>query len=252
MSLPPEDQVGLARLLDEWSIRDALTVLDEVSRRIKVVEALEKLMSDKGVDELQVLHPLVTQARWLFGPEYDSLQYSSNSGLRSAVLKVFGESKSDVAFSNARQRPDLLVRADSTVSAVATEEVDADTSIVTFRRVLLVELKRGGFTITTKEMNQASGYCEDLMTCGLLDGKPHIQAFVVGHSVDPKMALVRKLGDPETAKVNAVSFSQLVRTANGRLFKLRDSVEHRYPDSSAGLLKRLMDPAETTQLGLGY
>ena len=42
---------GLHRLLDEWTMRDALTVLDEVGRRIKVVEALDKLEGDPDVDE---------------------------------------------------------------------------------------------------------------------------------------------------------------------------------------------------------
>ena len=55
MNLLDEDLEGLTRLLDEWTVRDALTVLDEIGRRIKVVEALEKLMGDKGTDEVHVI-----------------------------------------------------------------------------------------------------------------------------------------------------------------------------------------------------
>jgi hypothetical protein len=77
LQLPLEDVEGLHRLLDEWTMRDALTVLDEIGRRIKIVEALQKLEYDQTVNELHTLHPLVTQARWLFGPEYESATYAS-------------------------------------------------------------------------------------------------------------------------------------------------------------------------------
>jgi len=41
--LSEEDVEGLDRLLGEWSIRDALTVLDEIDKRLVVIEAIEKL-----------------------------------------------------------------------------------------------------------------------------------------------------------------------------------------------------------------
>jgi len=194
-SLPHDDIQGLHRLLDEWTVRDALTVLDEIGRRIKVVEALEKLMGEKDVDELHVLHPLVTQARWLFGPEYDSPHYASNIGLRNAMKKVFNVDASAEDFQNPRKRPDLLVRPDATICAVATDDTDPETEVSFFRRILLVELKKGGFTIGRKEMTQAEGYIEDLLNSGHIAGTPFIHAFVVGHEVDPKTTAVRRVGD---------------------------------------------------------
>lgn len=161
--LPPDDIDGLNRLLDEWSVRDALTVLDEIGRRIKVVEAMQKLMGDPGVDELHVLHPLVTQARWLFGPEYDSPQYSANLGLRNAMAKVFKVDVPGTAFVNPKKRPDLLVRGEYTLAAVASEDINVDTNVATCRRILLIELKKGGFKIGRDEMVQAEGYIEDLL-----------------------------------------------------------------------------------------
>jgi hypothetical protein len=207
-SLPHDDIAGLHRLLDEWSVRDALTVLDEIGKRIKVVEALEKLMGEPDVDELHVLHPLVTQARWLFGPEYDSLHYASNVGLRNAMMKVFNIATSAEAFENPRKRPDLLVRPDATLCAVVTEDTDPETEISFFRRVLLVELKKGGFTIGRKEMTQAEGYIEDLLNSGHVTGTPFIHAFVVGHEIDPKTTTVRRVGEaPEKGRVDAVTFA---------------------------------------------
>lgn len=251
LALPEEDQEGLARLLDEWSVRDALTVLDEIGRRIKVVEALEKLMGDKSVDEVHVLHPLVTQARWLFGPEYESPQYASNVGLRRAVQTVLGIEASDDAFTNSRKRPDLLMVQDGTVSAVATEDFDTESGIAHYRKMLLIELKRGGFRITRKEMNQAGEYVEELMGSSILNGVQEIHAFVVGFEIDPKTAKVRKVGAHDQGRIEAVTFNQLVQTASARLFRLRTRVEERYPASGSEFLKQLLgDTNEMRQLGL--
>ncbi|MBM3882464.1 MAG: ATP-binding protein [Verrucomicrobia bacterium] len=89
--LSEEDIEGLDRLLSEWTVRDALTVLDEIDRRLATIEAIKKLSSESKTDELHTLHPLVTQARWLFGPDFDSAEYASNVSLQNAVKEVFGE-----------------------------------------------------------------------------------------------------------------------------------------------------------------
>lgn len=83
--LSEDDINGLNKLLENWSVRDALSVLDEIDNRISVIEAIRKLSGDENVDELHVLHPLVTNARWLFGPEYESAEYASNRQLQNAV-----------------------------------------------------------------------------------------------------------------------------------------------------------------------
>jgi Histidine kinase-, DNA gyrase B-, and HSP90-like ATPase len=253
-ALPADDINGLHRLLDEWRVRDALTVLDEIGRRIKVIEAMQKLMGDPSVDELHVLHPLVTQARWLFGPEYDSPQYSANLGLRHAMAKVFKVDAPGSAFKNPQKRPDLLVRADSTVAAVASEDISIETNVATCRRILLVELKKGDFRIGRKEMDQASGYVEDLLNSGHLTGTPFVHAFVVGHELDPQTTNVRKVGEsPERGRIEAQTFAQLVSTANARLFRIRDQVEDRYPVGADGMLSHLkQDTTAANQLGISF
>jgi hypothetical protein len=40
----------------------------------------------------------------------------------------------------------------------------------------------------------------------LLDGVPHIRAFVVGHRIDTRLQLVTKIGDPEVARIQATTF----------------------------------------------
>jgi Histidine kinase-, DNA gyrase B-, and HSP90-like ATPase len=251
MQLPEEDQAGLQRILDEWTVRDALTVLDEIGRRIKVVEVLQKLVDDPSIDEVHVIHPLVTKARWLFGPEYESPLYASNVSLRNAVSRVFTERIRGDAFENPRKRIDLLFLPNSTLSVVATEDVDGTTQLATMRRVLLIELKKGGSKIGREEMMQTEGYVEDLLHCGLLDGPPFIQAFVVGRELNERTTAIKTMGVPEQARVQAVTFGQLIRTANARLFRVRETVQERYSGSGQDLLDRIMaQPHQMDLLGV--
>lgn len=252
MKMAPEDIEGLNRLLDEWTVRDALTVLDEIGRRIKVIETLEKVMSDPGVDELRVIHPLVLQARWLFGPEFESPTYASNVSIRNAVKQVFGTLLAAEAFENPKRRPDLVFLKDGSLGAWGTEDIDVSTGVARLRQLLVIELKKGGSKIGRDEMNQANGYVEDLRACGLLDGDPHICAFVVGHQVDDKVTRVRGVGEnPVVGRVEALTFGQLVRTANARLFRVRDQVEDRYPEKGLKLVKWLDDrPVQMDLLGM--
>lgn len=248
--LSEDDIEGLNRFLSDWSVRDALTVLDEIDRRIAVVEALERLSRDAAVDELHTLHPLVTQARWLFGPEYDSPEYSSNLSLRNAVETVFKKKMTTDAFLNGRRRPDLVVLSDATLSVVGTEGFDPSGSLSVLRSVLIIELKRGHSMIGRNELDQASGYVEDLLSSGAIEGAPFVHAYVVGHRINEKTTAVRKIGDhPEVGRVEACTYGQLVRTAERRLFRLREHLQSRYEDVPVDdLLDRVLSEPQQLRL----
>lgn len=248
--LSEEDIEGLDRLLNEWTIRDALTVLDEIDRRIATIEAIKKLEGEKKTDELHTLHPLVTQARWIFGPAFDSAEYSSNISLRKAVKKVFGDRLEKDAFVNSRKRPDLIILKDASLSAVCLEGFDDQGTLTTMRNVLLIELKRGASTIGRNEMHQASDYVQDLQRCGLLDGTPFIKAFVVGHRIDSKVEEFQNLGkDPVIGSIEAITYGRLVRTGEARLFKLRENLQERYDEiKGTDLLARIMSEPKQPSL----
>ncbi|WNS42072.1 ATP-binding protein [Paenibacillus sp. MMS20-IR301] len=227
--LSEEDVEGLNRLLDDWSVKDALVVLDEIDKRLLVIEALGRFSEDPTTDELKTLHPLVLQARWLFGPEFDSPHYTSNVSLTSAMSKLFQRKVSKDAFYNARNRPDIIIVENATLSAICSEEFDDDSPLLKMKRILIIELKRGGFAIGRNEMDQAGHYVEDLLNSGHLSGTPFINAFVVGHEIDSKITRIRKVGDnPERGRIEATTFGQLVSTANQRLMRLKEQLDDRY------------------------
>lgn len=231
--LSDEDIEGLNKLLDKWSIKDALTVLDEIDNRISVIEAIRKLGNDKTVDELHVLHPLIASARWIFGPEFDSPEYSSNNQLHTTVEKVFGSKINKNAFKNYKKRPDIVVKGDSTFSITGTQIYDNESNLNSTDKILIIELKRGGFKVSREERNQAVGYVEDFMNCGTLIGTPYINAFVVGESFNGKVQPIHSIKDEngiEKGKVKVCLFSQIVDSAEKRLFDLRKRLNERYDD----------------------
>lgn len=226
--LSEDDINGLNKLLENWSVRDALSVLDEIDNRISVIEAIRKLSGDENVDELHVLHPLVTNARWLFGPEYESAEYASNRQLQNAVQIIFKTEIQKEVFNNHRKRPDIVVLSNATLSVTGTEMFDSDSGLSNVNRILIIELKKGGSNLSRKERNQAMSYVEDFINAGNIIGNPSIDCYVVGKTFSEKVELNVKVGD--RGKVNVSTFDQLVDTAEKRLFGLRQKLNERYDD----------------------
>lgn len=242
--LDESDIDGLDRILGQWTVRDALSVLDEIDRRLAVIVAIEKLCGDPTTDELHTLHPLVTQARWLFGPEFDSHEYASNVTLRTAAEKVFGKKPEASAFKNARQRADLVIVADATYSVVGTESFDSyEQNLSKIQNVLIIELKKGKSAIGREEMNQANGYVQDFLNSGVMDGTPMFCAFVVGYEIQPKTSKEQDIKDEGIlrGRVVATTYGQLTRSAHQRLFKLKEKIPTRYDDiSGVDLMTKVM------------
>jgi len=210
-------------------------VLDEIDRRISTIEAIRKLSEDSKVDELHVLHPLITDARWLFGPEFDSPEYVSNRQLQTAAKQLFKRDDAKDIFIKPKKRPDLIVLEEYSIGLTGTSGFESGGSLAITTNILLVELKRGGFELKRQDRNQLQGYLEDLRVLGIIGGNPYINAFLVGMKVEKGGISGSKVTDPndnnkEIGKITITSFSQLVDTAEKRLFRLRDSLKERYDD----------------------
>lgn len=230
--LPHDDIAGLDNLLAEWTVKDALRVLDEIDSRLSVIETIKRIAGDPTTDELHTLHPLVLRARWLFGPEFESEEYCSNATLQTVARDLF--KNHNAQFINHRNRPDIVLLPDmTTVELTGIESFDhSDPTLIRLEHVLLIELKKGGFKITRDEVNQADGYVQDIASSGAISGTPFICAWVVGQSVGAGVASDKEVGDQtrKYGRVRATTFSSLVDTANRRLMRLRERLAARYGD----------------------
>jgi len=134
-------------------------------------------------------------------------------------------------FLNSKKRPDIVILPDATVSLTGTEGFHPETGLAVVTKVLIIELKKGKSTIGRDERNQATGYVEDLLGCGAAIGNPYVIAFVVGHSVTDKLqplSTVKGADDIERGQVRIATYSQLIDTAERRLFGLRSKLNERY------------------------
>ncbi|AWS50249.1 ATP-binding protein [Providencia rettgeri] len=228
-NISPEDIDALNNFLDEWSITDAMVILAEIDSRIKLIDAIERLSKDHSVDELHTLHPLIEKARWIFGPEFDTPEYSSNRGLIKTMEIVFKGKFKKTDFINSSKRPDIVVSENSSISALGLDEFDGD--IKRTKKVLLIELKKGGFGIGRKEMDQARYYVEDIWHAGIGSSQPFIKAFVVGDHIEKSTSIYQSIGENENNKfgeIRAITYGEMVRTAEARLFSLKENISARY------------------------
>ena len=227
--LSADDINGLNELLSKWTVGDALVVLNEIDRRLSIITAIRKLSSEKTTDELHVLHPMIAESRWLFGPEYESSEYIFNRQMRTAVSKIFGEDKLHTVDINYKKRPDLICLPSSTIGVTGIEEMTADLNLAKVRKLLLIELKKGAFKITREERNQAQGYVEDLLASNL-GNECQITAYVVGDSIADNLKSPIKVGDGDQGTIYVTTYDQLVDTAERRMFGLRQIIASRYDD----------------------
>lgn len=247
--LPADDIDGLDRLLAEWTVKDALRVLDEIDSRLSVIETIRRLADDPNTDELHTLHPLILRSRWLFGPEFESQEYCSNATLKTVANDLF--KNGEAHFINDRNRPDIVVLPDKTTwQMTGVESFDpADATLTQMQHVLVIELKKGGFELTRKEVTQADNYVQDIKLSGAMSGTAYICAWVVGQKIAAGVEKDKKLGNPEYGRVRAATFGSLVDTANKRLLKLRTVLADRYGDASTdSLLSRVFSEQEQTNL----
>lgn len=224
-----EDIDTLNEILENWNINDIQLTLDTIDKRVMVVEAIERLCSNTRTDELHTLHPLVAQAKWLFGPEYDSEMYTYNKRLNTIVKEIFKNNKYK-ELKEPNRRPDLVVFEDSTVVPYGFEDWNEQINLNEYKKILIIELKKGYFTIEGNEISQAMNYVNALYNSTSLPSKPSIYAYVVGDKISNDVS--RNLKMDETKQICACTYLELVSTAKKRLFKLRDTLNERYESMS--------------------
>lgn len=224
--MTPDQLDKLTDILSTWDVDDIATVIGEIDKRIVVIEAIQRIYDDKSTEELHTLHPLVLNSRWLFGAQYDSPMFVSNSALTTVVKSLFKDEDYDTeAISNPRRRPDIICLKQYSLKAVCTDRIDTKAGeIMKPDQILIVEVKRGGFEITDQEVAQVEYYVRQIRKSAVLHSSATIDAYVVG----------AKLGDIDTEKttnsgsIHAITYGQLVDTASAKLFRLRDRLKEHY------------------------
>jgi hypothetical protein len=205
-------------IIQKWDARQAQVVLDELEKRIQLVSEMRRLVNEKSTDELHELQPLFEQGLWIFGPQFETVEYVSNRRLKTIVDK-FLVGKSDKLV-EPTTRPDIVT---SPVGVWDSSRFDSDGNVVGSERVLILELKRGGFNVKQGEVDQARDYALELRRAGAIQSFTELDCIVMGSTVE---SLVSTLSiQDQGIKVVPRTYDTVLRQADLRLFNLRKRIE---------------------------
>lgn len=221
--LNPNDIDALNKILEDWTVQEARIVLDELGRRLKVIESLESLVENPSSDELHELQPLFEKGLWIFGPEYESIQYTSNKSLSTVLKKLIGDK--EVKSKTPRKRPDFIALPDSSIGIYSRDSFDEKGDVSGLEKILILEIKRGGFVINSEAMRQVDDYASEIRKSGKVKRDTQIDAFVLGTEIAEDARDPMRKGDPIHTRIQSETYSTTLRKAHARTFYLLKKLE---------------------------
>ncbi|OEC85689.1 MULTISPECIES: ATP-binding protein [Methanobacterium] len=201
----------LSEILEKWTIKEARVVLGLIRSRLDLIEELELKCDNPTTLELQELQPLFEDGLWIFGPEYESIEFTSNKSLTTVVISLL--KKKGIKIKESRLRPDFVVLPDSAISFHSCNEID---------KILFIELKRGGFKVDLDERTQVEKYINILVNEGAISESTMIEAYVLGSTVVCEEV---EVGKRKNIKIIPMQYHKILDKAEKRLLNLRKKIE---------------------------
>ncbi len=214
----PSDLDTWNDIMSRWTAENANVVLSELERRLTLIARMQQLVSNSKADELHDLQPLFERGLWIFGPEYEAVDFRSNRAL-TEVIRNFLKA-GDVEINQPRRRPDFVALPDSSIGAYSADKWGDDGEPVGLRKVLIVELKKGGFNVTQQEVDQARDYAKEIRLKGKVARDTQIVAYIIGDTLDPGIE-EQSIGNPPTTFLIPMIYDTVLRRAHARTFNLQ-------------------------------
>ncbi|MCH8685869.1 ATP-binding protein [Pedomonas mirosovicensis] len=216
--MQPGDLDELNALLVDWTVRTAKLALDEIAQRLKLIRELDQKLRDETMDEVGDLQPLFERSLWVFGPEFESLEFTSNRGMTEVIRKFYGRKDQ-----GSRLRPDFVMLPDGSVGFYSRDSHDLGHEVDGVSRLVIAEIKKPGVLIGSEEKQQPWKYVRKLMDKGYVTDATTVTCYVLGSHIDPA-----ETGD-ETKNNNrvfirAMTYSTFVKRAEKRMLGLRDKL----------------------------
>ncbi len=214
----PEDLDAWNEIMKRWSAREAEIVLSELERRLRLIDELQKLVRDDRADELHDLQPLFEKGLWIFGPEYEAVDFRSNRGMAEVIR---GFLRIEPAGELSKRRMDFVVRSDSSTGFYAADSYDEVGEIIGLRKLLILELKRGAFEITQGELDQGRDYARELIKGGAVQRNTSIVVFVLGASIEQGLESLQQ----GQVVVTPLTYDIVLSRAHSRTFNLHRKIQ---------------------------
>lgn len=215
--MPPGDLDQLHQILADWTVRSAKIALDEIQNRLQLINELDRKLRDESLDEVADLQPLFERSLWVFGPEFESIEFTSNKGMTEVIRKLFG-----VKNGGTRKRPDFVIVPNGSVGFYSRDSHDLGHEVNGVARLVVAEIKRVGVTIGAEEKGQPWEYVKELRGKGLITDATQVTCFVLGSRIDP--AEVEDDTKGNSVRIRALQYDVFIRRAEARMLGLREKL----------------------------
>ena len=212
-TLTPDQIDDWNSILERWTVGTAKLVLDEIERRSRIIEEIRAHTANPDTDEVHVLQPLFARALWIFGPQFESIEFTSNRSMATVVKELF---KGDQIAS--RNRPDFVITPDSTVGFYSRPLFNTEFNEVGVESLVIVELKKPGVRIGSEEKGQVWKYITELIEKGYITENTQVFAYVLGDSIRATEARERWEGD--RIVIRPLMYSTFIGQAEKRMMNL--------------------------------
>lgn len=243
--LKPGDLDELHGLLTNWTVRTAKIALDEVQNRLKLIEELDQKLRDKALAEVGDLQPLFERSLWVFGPEFESLEFTSNRGMSEVIRTIFGKE-----VPGSKQRPDFVMLPDGSAGFYSRDSHDLGHEAAGVSRLVIAEIKKVDVIIGSKEKEQPWRYVKELIKKGLVTEASTITCYVLGSRVDPTETGERTEWS-DRVRIIPMPYNVFIRRAEKRMLGLRDKLRDAPFLKDLGLdAEAYLEPPKGTQTTL--
>lgn len=238
----PNDLDALHEVLTKWTVGMAKLVLDEIENRLRLINELKIKLQVVGIDEVHELQPLFEKGLWMFGAQFESIEFTSNKGMTSVMRQLFGDKKAK----GTRNRPDFVVLPDSSVGFYARPSYDEDYNEDGVEHVVIVDLKTTGLPLGSVEKEQVWKYVKELKAKGHIKKTTRVDGFVLGDVIEAGEDDPIKHGDE--VKIIPMLYGTILKRAEKRLHDLHSKVKKApFLLEQQEELKSFMEPIQVKQ-----
>lgn len=219
-SFDPKDWDTLNSIISEWTITSAKEVLDEIQGRLMMIEELRRRVDNNETLEVQELQPIIEKCLWVFGPEFDSIEYTSNVSIARCFQKYIGK-RTDVKTSG--NRPDFTIIPDGSLSFYSTPAYGDDQTENGISKLIILELKAPSVALSRDDKSQPAKYYDEFLSLGMISESTQVVAYIIGSKTQKTLPLTVSRDGNLTTRV--MLFPTLLNLAEGRLFNLRRKIQ---------------------------
>lgn len=238
----PNDYDTLHDILKEWTIGMAKLVLDEIQNRLKLIGELRTKLKQVGVDEVHELQPLFERGLWMFGAQFESIEFTSNKGMTNVIKTIF----KDEGGKGTRNRPDFVALPDSSVGFYARASYDENHDEDGVEHLVIIDLKTTGLALGSKEKDQVWKYVKELREKGYLKKYTRVDGFVLGDKIEYGENEPTTHG--EEVKISPLLYDTILIRAEKRLLSLHSKVKDApFLLEQQEALKKFLAPLEVVQ-----